>query len=63
MNIVVILSGGVGSRMKMSRPKQYILVNNKPVFLYSFLQFCHRTDIDAFVIVVAPEWEEFIQKT
>ena len=63
MNIVVILSGGVGSRMKMSRPKQYILVNDKPVFLYSFLQFCHRTDIDAFVIVVAPEWEEFIQKT
>lgn len=39
MNIVVILSGGVGSRMKMSRPKQYILVNNKPVFCIHFSNF------------------------
>ena len=56
MNIVIILSGGVGSRMKMHQPKQYIIVNNKPIFLYSFLQFCNRKDIDAFVIVAAQEW-------
>ncbi len=63
MNIVIILSGGVGSRMKMHQPKQYIIVNNKPIFLYSFLQFCNRKDIDAFVIVAAQEWQQFIKST
>lgn len=61
MNIAIILSGGVGSRMKMNQPKQYIIVNDKPIFLYSFLKFCNRGDIDAFVIVAATEWQQFIK--
>ena len=34
MNIAIILSGGVGSRMGLNLPKQYVLVNRQPVINY-----------------------------
>lgn len=34
MNIAIILSGGVGSRMGLNIPKQYVMVNNRPVVSY-----------------------------
>ena len=41
MNTAVILAGGVGSRMGVDRPKQYLLVNDKPIIAYclEILQF------------------------
>lgn len=34
MNIAIILSGGVGSRMGTDTPKQYIEVNTHPIIWY-----------------------------
>ena len=39
MNIAIILSGGVGSRMGTNIPKQYIEINGKPVLWYSLKTF------------------------
>lgn len=57
MNIAIILSGGVGTRMGADIPKQYINVMGKPIICYTIETFAKRNDIDAFVFVVASEWQ------
>ena len=37
MNTVVLLAGGMGSRMGQDIPKQFIHVNNIPVIIYTML--------------------------
>ena len=39
MNTVVLLAGGMGSRMGQDIPKQFIHVNNIPVIIYTMLVF------------------------
>ena len=62
MNIAIILSGGVGSRMGLNLPKQYVIVNDQPILNYSISTFLENDNIDALVIVVADEWIEFVKK-
>lgn len=62
MNIALLLSGGMGTRLKSDVPKQYIEVGGRPVVTYSMEQLLHHNRIDALFIVTAPEWqEEFIK--
>lgn len=60
MNIAIILSGGVGSRMGLNQPKQYVIVNNQPVINYCITAFLENDNTDAIVIGVADEWKEFV---
>ena len=39
MNTVILLAGGMGSRMGQDIPKQFIHVNNIPVIIYTMLAF------------------------
>lgn len=62
MNYVIILSGGIGSRMNnIDIPKQYIKVNAKPIIIYTLKQFEKSNEIDKIVIVAANEWKTYIQ--
>lgn len=61
MNIAIILSGGVGSRMGGNVPKQYLEVNQKPVLWYCLSVFSANPNIDAIVIVRSEEWGEYIE--
>lgn len=62
MNIAVVLSGGVGSRMGLNIPKQYVIVNDQPIINYCLSTFLKNEKIDALVIVVADEWINFVKK-
>lgn len=62
MNIAIILSGGVGSRMGLDIPKQYVMVNNRPVVSYCLQTFFVNKRTDAVVIGVADEWKEFVKE-
>lgn len=62
MNIAIILSGGVGSRMGLNLPKQYVMVNNQPVLNYCLSTFLENDKIHALVLVVADEWIEFVKE-
>ena len=46
-NYVVLLAGGVGKRMGISIPKQFLEVNGKPIIVYS---------IENFVVVCVKDW-------
>ncbi len=61
MNYAILVSGGVGSRMKnASLPKQYLTVNGKPIILYTLEKFFTCKEIDVIVIVAAESWQPII---
>lgn len=55
MNIAVLLSAGSGSRMKSSLPKQFIEIDNKPLFIYTLKKFFIK-EIDKIVLVINEEY-------
>lgn len=61
MNISIILSGGIGSRMGLNQPKQYVEVNGHPIISYCISIFLNNKQTDALVIAVAEEWKDFIK--
>lgn len=59
--IAIVLAGGRGSRMKSSVPKQYLLLNDKPVLYYSLKMF-QESDVDDIILISGQEEIEFCQK-
>lgn len=65
-NCVIIVAGGTGTRMGSDLPKQFILLENRPVLMWTiscFIQF----DPSISVVVVLPEsqisyWQELCTK-
>lgn len=62
MNTAVILAGGVGTRMGVNMPKQYLLVKDKPIISYCLDIFQNHSEIDKIVIVVSDEWKSYVQE-
>ena len=56
MNTAVIIAGGVGSRMNMDIPKQFIHVYDKPIIIYTLEGFEKHPDIDAIEVVCLEGW-------
>jgi len=63
MNVALILSGGVGSRLEAEIPKQYIEVKGKKIIDYCLETFEACECIDAIQIVAADSWQEEICRT
>lgn len=61
MNTAIILAGGVGSRMGVDRPKQYLIVKEKPIIVYCLEIFENHNEIDNIVIVVSDEWKDYVK--
>lgn len=53
MNIAVILAAGIGKRMDMETPKQFVEVNGKLVIEYSLATFQAHPDIDEIAVVTS----------
>ena len=63
MNIAVIFAGGVGSRMNtVSRPKQFLELNGKPIIIYTLELFDNHPDIDGIVVACIKDWIPFLEK-
>ena len=61
MNVAIIIAGGVGSRMKMDIPKQFIHIYGKPVIIYTLEGFQRHPEIDAIEVVCLEGWEETLR--
>lgn len=57
----VVLAAGKGSRMHADRPKQYLLLKEKPILYYSLKAF-EGSSIDEVVLVVGQGEIEYCQK-
>ena len=63
MNIALIVAAGSGSRMEnASKPKQFLLVKEKPLMLYSVKAFQMHENIDAIVIVTNTSYIEQVKE-
>ena len=60
MNIVIILSGGTGTRLGGDIPKQYIEIDGKPVIGYCLDTFFAHPLVEAVQIVAHAAWREYI---
>ena len=56
MNIAIILSAGIGSRMKNDLPKQFIEIDNKPIFIYTLEKFINQ--VDQIILVINTDFKD-----
>lgn len=59
-NYVILLAGGVGSRMRADIPKQFLEVKGKPIIVYSLENFQRNPQIDKIVVVCKSDWIEHL---
>ncbi len=61
-NYVVLLAGGIGKRMGMEIPKQFLEVEGKPIIVYTIENFQNNNYIEKIVVVCIKEWIERLKK-
>ena len=59
---VIILAGGIGSRLKSAIPKQFIEINDCPIIVHTIRNFEMNNNIDNIIIVCLNNWIEYTQK-
>lgn len=60
---VIFLAGGVGRRMAMDLPKQYIPIHEKPLALYSFEVIASLSEVQDFIVVCEPQYESLFHQS
>lgn len=60
MTYVIIIAGGVGSRLGASVPKQFVEVLGKPVIAYTMEHFQNHPEIDAIELVCVDGFQEHL---
>lgn len=61
-NYVIILAGGIGSRMGGFMPKQFLSLNDKPVIVYTLENFERNPNVDGIVIVCVKDWIQHLRE-
>ncbi len=61
MNYVIIIAGGVGSRLGAPVPKQFVEVLGKPVIAYTMEHFQNHPEIDAIGLVCVDGYQEHLK--
>lgn len=63
MNHIIIVSGGIGSRMQLGTiPKQYIEVRGKPIISYCLETFERHPMAGTITIVADPKWYDYLDR-
>lgn len=63
MNFLLMLSGGLGTRMiGATMPKQYMEVGGKPIIMYALKPFLDHEEIDGIAIVAHDMWRPLIAR-
>lgn len=61
MNYVIIIAGGVGSRLGAPVPKQFVEVLGKPVIAYTMEHFQNHPEIDAIELVCVDGYQDHLK--
>ena len=61
MNTVLMLAGGVGTRMGANIPKQFIKIKGKPIIAYTLDLLEMNENIDAVEIVCVHGFEDLLE--
>lgn len=55
---VILLAGGIGSRMRSDIPKQYLPLDNQAIVLHSYFLFAKLTCVREIVVVCEPSYQD-----
>lgn len=61
MNYVIIIAGGVGSRLGAKIPKQFVEVLGKPIIVYTMEHFQYHPEIDGIELVCVDGFQEHLK--
>lgn len=61
MNYVIIIAGGVGSRLGAKVPKQFVEVLGKPIIAYTMEHFHNHPEIDGIELVCVDGYQEHLK--
>ena len=61
MNVALILAGGVDPRFQMAIPKQFVIVENRPIIVYTLQVFQNHQEIDKIIVSCLHGWKEMVQ--
>ena len=61
MNIALILAGGVDPNFRMDIPKQFVIVENRPVIVYTLQVFQNHPEIDMILVSCLSGWQEMVK--
>lgn len=62
MNYVIIIAGGVGSRLGAKVPKQFVEVLGKPIIVYTMEHFQNHPEIDGIELVCVDGYQEHLME-
>lgn len=62
MNYVIIIAGGIGSRLGAPVPKQFVEVLGKPVIAYTMEHFQNHPEIDAIELVCVDGYQDHLKE-
>lgn len=58
---VLILAGGIGSRVGASIPKQFLSLNNIPIIVHTILNFQNSSSIEDITVVCIDGWLDYMR--
>jgi len=58
-NYAIIVAGGSGARMKSSVPKQFLLLNDRPVLMYAIEAFHHSVSKPQIIVALHPDFHAY----
>jgi len=61
MNVALILAGGTDPRFQMAIPKQFVIVENRPIIVYTLQVFQEHPEIDEIIVSCLHGWKEMVQ--
>ena len=61
VNVALIVAGGSGTRMGGDTPKQFHLINEKPLLVYTIEAFNKHPEIDSIVVVTSKEYIQTVK--
>ena len=50
MICAAMLAGGIGSRLKQGKPKQFVKINDKPILVHSVETFLNVKKLDKIIV-------------
>jgi 2-C-methyl-D-erythritol 4-phosphate cytidylyltransferase len=57
MIFAAILAAGIGSRMgDMEKPKQYMLLGDKPIIIHTLEKFCINSNFEKIIVLCPKQW-------
>lgn len=62
MVTAIILAGGIGSRVGADIPKQFIMIQNKPILVYTLEIYQQHSEVDAIEVVCHECYMDYLQE-